>query len=734
MRKSIIITILALIIFHGVSFSQDAETKKIEEYYEEYNYYKYIEKFENIENRTAEANRKLAESYFYTGDYKKCEEIYADLVVSQEKTNEDVYNYAYILAMNEKYEDASKWMETYNRINKSDSRGQNYVSQSKLLKKLLVDKEQFKVKSLNINSKHADFGIAYFKDKIVFVSTREKVKPVRRRWNWNKLPFLSMYIATPDKSNELTELKEFNITSNIKFHEGPVTFNKSGTYAVFTRNNYKQKSSAGVTKLQLIGIENKEGRWVNEKVLTFNSKEYSCAQACLSADGKTLYFVSDMPGGKGENDIYITKMTDSGTWATPENISSINTEGDEMFPFIHESGRFFYSSDGRFGLGGLDIFMADVKNGNIENVTNLGVPVNSSHDDFSFVLDSVMQFGYFASNRAGGKGNDDIYSYKLLKPFIEEKLIAGVTKDMSENIITDAKVTIYDDKDNILETLISDENGKFNFTAEVDKTYKFISEKETYLNGNSQVTTSGEEKTFNTELIMDTDKGLSIYCLVTEKGTGTKLADVDITVIDNSNWQKYKVKTSELGEYIEELTTYKVNDSVSFDFKFEKEGYIGTKVDFNKKLDRKGQYKLLGKLAAVELEKIDVGTDLATDITFNAIYFDYEKYNIRKDAGQELDKIVKIMNDNPKMEVELASHTDCRGADIYNLKLSDRRAKATANYIKKRITKPTRIKGKGYGETKLKVKCNCDKKASDACTEEQHLQNRRTEFIITKMK
>jgi outer membrane protein OmpA-like peptidoglycan-associated protein len=125
--------------------------------------------------------------------------------------------------------------------------------------------------------------------------------------------------------------------------------------------------------------------------------------------------------------------------------------------------------------------------------------------------------------------------------------------------------------------------------------------------------------------------------------------------------------------------------------------------------------------------------DLAKTLNIFPIYFDYDKFNIRKDAAIELDKIVKVMNENPTMVVELGSHTDCRGIKEYNEKLSSRRAEYSADYIKKRISNPERIYGKGYGESTPALICYCEGKRPDSCTEDNHQSNRRTEFIIKKL-
>jgi outer membrane protein OmpA-like peptidoglycan-associated protein len=356
-----------------------------------------------------------------------------------------------------------------------------------------------------------------------------------------------------------------------------------------------------------------------------------------------MYFTSDMPGGYGGTDIYKVTKDEKGIWGKPENLGDkINTEGDEMFPFFEEkNGVLFFASNGRFGLGGLDIFICEIKNSGVVRVYNPGAPLNTQYDDFAVITDDKLTNGYFSSNRIGGGGDDDIYGVDILKALNISKKIEGFAKERDGSIIPKTFITLLNDKNNVIDTLTTKDDGAYTFLVDNNKNFKLTGKKEKYAEGDTVANTFGKEFIVKADVI-------------------------------------------------------------------------------------------LLKKEEIVAQRIKVDTDLGKILELNPIYFDFHKYNIRPDAEIELAKIVSVMNKYPAMIVELSAHTDCRATKQYNQALSDRRAKASADYIKKRITKPERIYGKGYGETKLINGCACEGAVVSNCSEEDHQKNRRTEFVIVK--
>jgi len=712
-----------------IGFSQDGGGKliKAQKSFDNYSYSKAIEKYEDAQDSTIESNRNLAISYYKVGETQKAEELYAIIVGQDGSTPEDIYTYASILEENKKYSQANTWMDKFVAKTPQDKRALNYTKNKSAYTQLAQDKGQFSVKNLDINSAQEDFSPVYYKDKVLFASSREGVKPIRRKWNWNKLPFLDIYEANKADDNELSMALPFKKKLNKKYHEGPVCFNKEETKMVFTRNNYNGKSLDGVIKLQLFTTQiDSEGKWGTPVAFPLNSNEYSVGHATLTQDGKWMYFASDMPGGLGGVDIYKIAVNEDGTYGEAINLGDkINTEGNEMFPSIHKDGMLFFSSDGLAGLGGLDVFVAQIKDdGSIGKVMNLGTPVNTSKDDFSFILDNSAKAGYFASNREGGKGDDDIYSFNLLKPFMFGKLIKGTAKDKDGNILAGTVVNLLDLEGKVLQTATTDANGGYEFTVDADKKFYLNGNKEDYFEGNNSADTHTEDEIIIADLMLEKDPGLSLYALVTDKKSGTALEGVTVTLIDNMTGKSETFTTPATGDFRKPLMDKKLNDRGSYNLVIQKEGYFTKTVTYNTEFDKEGQYDVHANL---DLGLDKEVTDLAQLIQINPIKFDFNKYNIRPDAATELDKIVAVMNKYPGMVIELGAHTDCRGSASYNEKLSDRRAKASAKYIASKITKPERIYGKGYGENRLLENCGGDCKA---CSDEQHDQNRRTEFKV----
>ena len=396
------------------------------------------------------------------------------------------------------------------------------------------------------------------------------------------------------------------------------------------------------------------------------------------------------------------------------------------------------------------MFLAQIKPDNvIGKVMNLGAPVNSNADDFSFVITVNQSMGYFSSNRKGGKGSDDIYSFDLAKPFSFGKIIKGTAKDKHGNLLAETKITLFDLITGEEVTVISGPDGSYEYTVEPDKTFNLRGQKTKYFDVINTANTYTKEDVIYVDLILEKDPGISLYTIVTDKKTGAPLKKVKIILIDNMTGSKETFYTEEVGDYLKPLSDKKLDDRGSYNIILEKEGYLGKTVTYNALFDREGKYDVHANLD-LTLEPIQIGGDLSKIIDINPIYFDLNKALIRPDAALELDKIVKVMNENPNMVIELGSHTDSRGSDASNESLSDRRAKASAAYIAERITNPDRIYGKGYGESKpntvdasedggdvnqvlTEAFINASKAKNIKSFDKYHQMNRRTEFIIIKM-
>jgi outer membrane protein OmpA-like peptidoglycan-associated protein len=741
-KTTILITFLMLLTA-AITYSQDkGKMAKAKKEYDSYYYSESVKQYERINPKNTEVKRKLADSYRRLGNMKKAEAYYADVTSAQDVQNQDLLAYAEALKSNGKHGEAMVWMEKYNTSVTTDSRSQKHMKDKVYFEKIKEDVGRYKIMELTINSLNADFGPTYFNDKLVFASSREGVKLVKRSYNWNSMPFLDMYSSTINPDGSLAKPEVFAKNMNTKYHEGPAAFSSDNKIMFFTRNNYFHKkakaSKTGVNNLEIFYTTIKGKTWAKETPVPFNNDEYSVGHPSLSSDGKWLYFSSDMPGGKGGSDIYKVEVKEGYGFGEPQNLGDkINTEGNEMFPFILEDGTLFFASNGLPGLGGLDLFIAQVSNSTFNEPMNMGAPLNTTYDDFSLIIDKEMKRGYFSSNRKNGLADDDIYFFEMLKPFTNSKTINGIAKDkQTGEPLSGSIITLLDDSGNKISEVTTGTDGSYSFVVEPEKEYKLVGKKEKFMDNSIPLSTKNLEGKDNLkpEMTLEKMQAFSLYGIVTDSKTKNPLEGVEIILVDNlTSKELEKINTPITGDFRRNLIDTKITDKLNYQIKLKKAGYLSKTVAFNYEITKEGEIKVHEFLHDLSLVKVSAGDDIAKLIDIKPIYFDLGKYIIRSDASSELNKIIKLMNDNPEMVIELGSHTDCRSSYQSNMKLSDNRAKASAEYIKKNITKPERIYGKGFGETKLINGCACEGAVKPSCSEEEHQKNRRTEFIIIKL-
>jgi outer membrane protein OmpA-like peptidoglycan-associated protein/tetratricopeptide (TPR) repeat protein len=748
MKKYCLVVCYLIVAF--ASFGQAGKLKKADAYYEKLSYSYAVDLYEELigsEVDSPKLQAKIGSCYYYMGNMVKSESYYSSMINSGLAVKEDFFFYAQALKQNGKYTESDQWMSKFNQLASNDTRGLSYINNTSYLDKIQKQGVHFEIKNLNCNTSVADFGAYPSIDgkHVYFVSARRKPVMIQYEWTWNETQYLDVYKSNVDSQKELDNISILNKDINTRFHEGPLCFSPDGKYVYYTRNNIskgkQRKDKKGIQNLQLFRATiDSLGNWKNEETLPFNSKDFSVGHPTISSDGRMLYFVSDMPGGFGGADLYKSLINTDGSFGNAENMGALfNTEGQEMFPWINNKGELFFASNGHIGLGGLDVFVMSLdKNGGFEKLINVGKPVNSQNDDFAFTMNKDNVTGYFSSNRTEGKGDDDIYSYVLTKPFQKQLIVQGIVKDETTGeILLGATVKLINSEGEVISTVTTDNLGSFLFDLEPEEEYSIaVSGVEKYNDNQRSVSTKNldaETTELDGNIALSKEVNLSLYCLVTDSKSALPLEEVKITITNNDDQNEFINRlTTKTGDIEKELLDKKVSDQLSYTIRLEKPGYLSKVVTFNYTILQMGRINVHETLD-LTMDKIDIGLDLTSIIDINPIYFDLGKYTIRADAAIELNKIVKVMNENPAMEIELGSHTDCRSSYAFNEKLSDNRAKASAAYIKSRITNPERIYGKGYGEYKLKVDCPCEGAVKSTCSEDEHQKNRRTEFVIIKM-
>ena len=456
------------------------------------------------------------------------------------------------------------------------------------------------------------------------------------------------------------------------------------------------------------------------------SNFYFQPHGAFSDRGNTFVFSAMIKkeANGGNLDIYISHKK-NGTWSEPTPISVlINSSQNEDSPYLSRDGKtLYFSSKGHNSSGGYDFYKSELVDGNWTSPENLGYPMNSAGDDIYLIFSEDEKKGFFASNRNGGFGGMDIYSFEVNKI-----KLSGFVIDKDGNKLENAKLTFTNLSDESEIEYITDASGEYEFNVEPGIKYQLKGSKDDYFPNNSSFFQEDASENIRQNFILEKDPGLSLSMVITDKESNTPIDAAQIVYINNMTGVSSTHTTDANGQFLKPQTDKKIGDRGSYNLTISKEGYLAKTVTYNVHFKEQGIYSVSDSLN-LSLEKVAIGQDISKIVDIQPIYFDVNKATIKPASAIELDKVVTVMNDNPNMVIELGSHTDSRGSAKSNAALSERRAFASAEYIKSRISHPERIEGKGYGESKLVNECADGVK----CSPEQHQENRRTEFIIVKM-
>jgi outer membrane protein OmpA-like peptidoglycan-associated protein/tetratricopeptide (TPR) repeat protein len=740
-----ILFILILLAASGMAFSQTALKKLADTSFEKQDYQTAAASYERLVQKgdsSVEVLFKLGDAYYYNSNYVKANTWYVkSYAKNKQLTANQFHRFIQTLKSVGNKEESNRVMDAYSKAFPQDLRVKNNENSEKYFQNPL----QVSIKNLAINSAYSDYGASLYKDSLVFSSARPALVSSTDYYRTDQ-PFTNLFVAIKsDSTYSHVSLLKKEVTYSA-FHEATPVFTKDGKTMYYTKNELKDNKSTkaldGLYKLYKAVFEN--GKWVDKGMLAIAGSEGArIAHPTLSLDEKTLYFAAEMKQGFGQSDIYSIALNSDGSVGLPINLGpKINSEGRESYPFITENNLLIFASDGHPGFGGFDLMALDLTD-ETAPIINLGATINSTEDDFNFVQKAGTNEGVFSSNRSGGKGDDDLYNFVITKPIeIDVPVyLTGTVKDSStQEILPNTAIEILDENGKVVAAFKSDETGSFKLEVEKNKDYVIAYKNEGYNSVQQTVSIPLKAKgTIQTLAILAKPApvveefiGFGLSCYVTEAKTNLALDSVEITLVDPLTKIEFiKRFTEKNGTITEMLANAQLNDSLAYTITLKKKGYFTKVLDFKKQLTKPGIVGIHEELD-LSLTKIEEGLDLAKVFKINPIYFDVNKFNIRPDAAIELDKIIAIMNENPTLVVELGSHTDCRAPIAYNERLSDRRAKASAAYIKAKIKKPARIYGKGYGESQLITDCPCEGDVKSTCSDEEHQLNRRTEFKIIK--
>lgn len=508
--------ILSAFLVCNMLLGQDTKIDKAENQFDDYAYANAIENYERLvkEGYTdEEIYKNLGDANYLNAQYQDASSWYSKLFTLEDATIDAdyMYRYANTLKSTKEYEASNKWMQKYIAAKSNEVRARLYNDNPDYMEKIEEMSGRYDVKSLPFNSPQSDFAPSFNGDQLVFSSARDSGLLTKRIHVWNNKSFTNLYVTNASANGEFTTSGKFSNGLNKKTHETSTAFTQDGNMVYFTRNNSKNggfsRDDEGVSRLKIYRAYLKDGVWTNATELPFNSDDYSCAHPSLSPNGDKLYFASDMPGTIGESDIFVVDLKNDGSIGPAMNMGEkINTEARETFPFVTDQNVMYFSSDGRPGLGGLDVYATKLKDLNSIYVVNVGKPINSEEDDFSYIINAETRKGFFASNRDGGQGSDDIYG------FVENELIdlvcntnvSGIVKDQETgNPLVGAIVAIYSGDTLVAETL-SEADGSFALEGDCkDGTYKVIASLDEYNQGNKMFSVVNANDTEGVEVMLE---------------------------------------------------------------------------------------------------------------------------------------------------------------------------------------------------------------------------------------
>jgi len=631
---------------------------KADEYYRGFAYGKAILLYKKIlrkKEATPELLAKIANAYYFNTNFEDAEGYYRKLIAVDTLMDPELYfRYAHTLKSVMKYEEANTWMDVFAAKKPKDSRTKFYKESVDYLLEIKKRSGRYTVDSLDFNTIHNDFGPSFNKDLLIFATGINSDGSQGKLSNsQNDAGFFDLYAIPLDSKGVPKGITAYPLVGdvNTRYHESTAAFTKDGKTMYFTRNNYykgkKGRTADGATLLKIYKATNDHGKWVDVEELPFNDDEFSVAHPALSPDEKRLYFAYNGPGSMGLSDIFYVDILGENSFSEPMSLGSkINSNGRESFPFVTESNLLFFASNGKQGLGALDVYVADLSSfeKSYFDAFNIGAPINSEKDDFAFILDEKRNKGFFSSNRDGGKGEDDIYGFTREKEFNIKcaGIIKGVAKKANDFVLLfDTTLVLLDVNGNEIQRVTSDDQGRFTFDIEECR----------------------DDVLFNVKAII---------------GNGMDSETEDLAY-DKGNRNKIK-------------TLY---------FSFPK------------------------KKAAKE-----VSLSVTRLFDFDPIYYKYGSARIGHDQADTLLKVIYFLRENPELNVQIESHADSRSGDGFNQKLSERRGQKTRRYLINWKIDPGRITFKGYGETKPTNQCTNDVR----CSEYEHRENRRSEFLFFEKK
>jgi len=664
------------------------------------------------------AKQQIADCYLKLNDIPAAEKTLESIIKEPEVDDQTKYKYAQVLCVTKRYDEALDVLQSINTKKVDSSLVQRQINFLKTRKNYMRDEGLFTIEQAKtINSSHSDFGATYFNNSVVFASTRDYDLFIKRKSISAPTPEESLthlYTASVDNDGNFGPIKHFE-RENLRttLHDGPVTFYKNGTKAAITSSNLQGKNLKGLTnstnvKIFLADVD-ENGGFTKIKPFDFNSEDYSVGHATFTKKGKRIYFAANFEGGFGGSDIYYSDLVNN-EWQKFVNAgAAINTAGDELYPFFVNDSTFYFASNGHGGFGGLDVFSSKIKRGKFTVVRNLGFPVNTSLDDFSLSVDSIGRRGFLSSNRMYGTGSDDIYSFLAHYIFLE-----GYTRnfDSLDQFVPNTQIIMRDESGRVIDSVRSDENGKFELKLPFDKNLTLTATKPGYTTlADIGFSTVGQPFGIDSLMVpLRRQKEIIAKGKIYSNETEAPLPNAVLLLRDLGTNRTDTVVLGNNGEYM-----FRVLPDHQYRIEATKDGFIPN--GFNLNTENINKKELLNDIVVEEVY-----------VEKTVTYFDYDKYNVKPEWTRDLNKILRTLKRYSETTLHVGAHADSRGAKEYNQGLSERRANAVVEYFVGNGIDKSRITAIGFGEELILNRCS----DGVVCPEEEHSKNRRAELKVQR--
>ncbi|MDW7691518.1 carboxypeptidase regulatory-like domain-containing protein [Flammeovirgaceae bacterium SG7u.111] len=612
------------------------------------------------------------------------------------------FHFGLVLESLGQYNYAKEWFESYRKLAPTDQRVVKKLESIYNIEKFYVDSSLYVLKHLKINTTSSELSPTIYNGGIVFISDRRPEDDNDANFNPDSVYFMEMYYSRLMDDGLFDKPVVFNNKLAPNYHKGASIFYDNGKKMIFTRNT---KSGISLSQLGLYFSQKAADseEWIRTRPFTHNSNKYSIAHPAVTSDGKTLFFTSNLEGGRGETDIWVSRQDEDGKWGEPENLGKkVNTLGSEGFPFVYQDTLLYFSSNGHGGLGGTDIFKYNLKTG--EGPINVGYPINSKKNDFGFVVDQRGYTGYFSSNRDGSIGTDDIYQFNK-HVFIEGKVNEKGTKDGIANV----SVLLKDEKTNELKGAVTDEAGNYKIKLDLDAAYRMFGVKNGYKIGQEQVITTFGNFTPLDNIGLELQREDLLAKGKVFDSNGFPVEGAYVRLLDNSNNKSRLVTTGPEGQY-----TFTLKSESWYTVTVEAKGYFSDKAELDAFTKKFGSFENSFKLQAVELDKW---------LVINSIKYGDNKSDIKPLEEASLDNLANFLNSNPSLFIEVKVHTDTRNTEKFNLDLSKTRARTILYHLAKKGVEEHRIISSGYGSSQPLHDC-------ETCSLQENEQNRRVEIML----